>query len=535
MAEARVEPQPHDNSVIETLQSLIVAFVLAMTFRGFVTEGFVIPTGSMAPTLLGQHNRLHSQQTGWDFAAGADPRMSQLSPADVPDPILGPQYTGSAQFGHESRIRMGDRILVMKALYHFAEPSRFDVVVFKNPTNPNGEDGNYIKRLIGLPDESIWLVDGDVFAGSADDPDAYEAYGIRRKPEHVQRAVWQPVYDSDYPPTHPEDLDEPYPGPPWLIDDHWSVDGAVFRCDSAAPSTLEWDAKARQIDDWAPYNVLAQRIQRDLWPVSDLRVAAALVPDQDGLRVTFTLLARRQRMEFILAGDTAEVRLRDAEHGEDFAGEGWTGSGPQPVSPLRGGRPTNVEFWHVDQSLAIFVNGERVAYHEYDWRPPERLEMVVERMSDPRDLARRPPARGPAFLWEFEGSPLTMERIRVDRDLHYRVDHLNDHTRKNPTNPGYEESVRAGQYAFGTHPDNLAILGPDQFFMCGDNSTASSDSRLWGNPHPIVATQIDESPFVVNRKLMLGKAWVVYFPAPHSVSDEGRAFIPDFGRLRFIR
>ena len=43
------------SSVIETLQSLVVAFVLAMVFRGFVVEGFVIPTGSMAPTLLGQH------------------------------------------------------------------------------------------------------------------------------------------------------------------------------------------------------------------------------------------------------------------------------------------------------------------------------------------------------------------------------------------------------------------------------------------------------------------------------------------------
>src|SRR5688572_3741055 len=39
--------QPHhETNVVETLQSLIVAFVLAMTFRGFVTEGFVIPTGS---------------------------------------------------------------------------------------------------------------------------------------------------------------------------------------------------------------------------------------------------------------------------------------------------------------------------------------------------------------------------------------------------------------------------------------------------------------------------------------------------------
>ncbi len=71
--------------------------------------------------------------------------------------------------------------------------------------------------------------------------------------------------------------------------------------------------------------------------------------------------------------------------------------------------------------------------------------------------------------------------------------------------------------------------------MLGDNSPFSSDSRLWGSPAPIVAAQIDDAPFVVNRKLLLGKAWVVYFPAPYPLRDGGRAVVPDFGRLRFIR
>ncbi len=40
-----IKVSEHETSTVATLQSLIVAFVLAMTFRGFVTEGFVIPTG----------------------------------------------------------------------------------------------------------------------------------------------------------------------------------------------------------------------------------------------------------------------------------------------------------------------------------------------------------------------------------------------------------------------------------------------------------------------------------------------------------
>ena len=39
----------------ETFESIVVAFVLAFLFRAFEAEAFVIPTGSMAPTLLGRH------------------------------------------------------------------------------------------------------------------------------------------------------------------------------------------------------------------------------------------------------------------------------------------------------------------------------------------------------------------------------------------------------------------------------------------------------------------------------------------------
>src|SRR5262245_43355449 len=196
---------PHETNIVETIQSLVVAFVLAMTFRGFVTEGFVIPTGSMAPTLLGQHVLAHHDQTGVEFTVGTDQYPDPVvriptAVRQLPDPMLGPSYPGIEK-GLLPR-RMGDRILVLKCLYPFAEPKRFDVVVFKNPTDPTGDAANYIKRLIGLPNEHIWLADGDVFASS----DFGKTFRIQRKPEHVQRAVWQPVSNSDYIPSRPERL-----------------------------------------------------------------------------------------------------------------------------------------------------------------------------------------------------------------------------------------------------------------------------------------------------------------------------------------
>jgi hypothetical protein len=64
---------PNEGDWIDTVQGLLVAFVVAMVFRGFVLEGFVIPTGSMAPTLKGQHVRMRGENTGYAYDADAGP------------------------------------------------------------------------------------------------------------------------------------------------------------------------------------------------------------------------------------------------------------------------------------------------------------------------------------------------------------------------------------------------------------------------------------------------------------------------------
>ena len=59
----------------------------------------------------------------------------------------------------------GDRILVSKFAYDFSPPQRWDVIVFKYPEDAKT---NYIKRLIGLPNDVIRIRDGDI-AVSHDD------------------------------------------------------------------------------------------------------------------------------------------------------------------------------------------------------------------------------------------------------------------------------------------------------------------------------------------------------------------------------
>lgn len=547
MATADAPHHPHeDGTVIETLQSLIIAFVLAMTFRGFVTEGFVIPTGSMAPTLMGRHLLLQSKQTGYTYPIDdrnvreAQHRKRFDQTFAISDPMLGAKHTISNPMVRQlPSSRMGDRILVLKCLYPFSAPKRFDVVVFKNPTNPDGDEENYIKRLIGLPDEKLLLVDGDVFVGEID-ADVGDLK-IQRKPEHVQRAVWQTIYDSDFMPLRPDKLNRsynrPFGGQGWN-----STADRSYRCDTAEPSMLEWDRRKIPLTDWASYDMLMYSSGQRPGPnsrtmtfnISDLRVSAAIAADHPGFTTTLELMTRGHSFEFILKRNEgsgqyeAIVQMTPIDDGGQAIGE--TVRQRTENIELRGAeRVINVEFWHVDQSLSIYLNGERaVGPLEYEWGPRLRMEnayqlayeVVLERL--PRAVPS--PAR---LVWHFRDSPVTLYRVRVDRDLYYQPGRLSAGSQKNlPKLTGW---------ALGTHPDKPAMLGSDQFLMLGDNSPFSSDSRLWGSPAPIVAAQIDDAPFLVNRKLLLGKAWVVYFPAPYPLRDGGRAVVPDFGRLRFIR
>ncbi|HTI51910.1 MAG TPA: hypothetical protein VL475_13195, partial [Planctomycetaceae bacterium] len=126
----------------ETVESVVVAFVLAFLFRTFEAEAFVIPTGSMALTLYGQHRDIHCEKCGTRFAVGVSSRPAPDAEIQV-DNKHG-SYIASAvrsQFAVcpnancrfpnnvlDREIFAGDRILVDKFPYEFGNPERFDVV-----------------------------------------------------------------------------------------------------------------------------------------------------------------------------------------------------------------------------------------------------------------------------------------------------------------------------------------------------------------------------------------------------------------------
>src|SRR5256714_15557232 len=71
-----------DGNIKETIESILIAFILAFIFRAFVVEAFVIPTGSMAPTLMGAHMRFRCEDCGYEWT------VNYSSPGDGDDMFI---------------------------------------------------------------------------------------------------------------------------------------------------------------------------------------------------------------------------------------------------------------------------------------------------------------------------------------------------------------------------------------------------------------------------------------------------------------
>jgi signal peptidase I len=108
----------------ETVEAVLIAFVIAMVIRTFVIQAFKIPSGSMIPTLLvGDHILVNK------FLLG--------TPVDIP-------FTNINLF----------RMPGLRA------PERGDVIVFKYPEDPRRD---FIKRVIGVGGDVVMEKNKDVY------------------------------------------------------------------------------------------------------------------------------------------------------------------------------------------------------------------------------------------------------------------------------------------------------------------------------------------------------------------------------------
>lgn len=457
----------------DTLFSVIWLVICALAVRVFVVEAYVIPSGSMAPTLLGIHQQARCGHCGHAFAVegqGAGSRRPLHCPVcrQKLEPPSGP-------------LLGGDRILVAKFP---ARPRRWDVVVFRAPQEHDplqplsgapGPQSFFIKRAVGLPGEDLHLLDGHVFVRKPGETDfkIVRRADPKENPrwEAVSRAAWRPLWRQ-----------AALSGE--RLFDFEAMDGQA-RC-AYDDATLH------------PYNQPVQGLKhRAQETVEDLRLAALTRgPASLACSTSFAgnlVLLRATDGSLLLAADQKPL-------------------GRLPPPALASNLPVRLELWLLDREALVFADGLCVMRHAFD-APWADI------------LAAAPPPDHPRIL--FQGDLAALE---VDAALPYLPGGRGlENARGGLVRAANGHVVMAAPVTLPSGDGGAQAC----WFCLGDNSPTSVDGRFWNSIHPDVQERLmDGHAFfgLVPESLLVGRAACVFWPA-----DDAGGALPGWGKIRRIR
>lgn len=557
----------------ELFESLVIAILLAFMFKTFEAEAFIIPTGSMAPSLQGAHMDLECSQCGHRYLTGASVE-SRIVATNCPICNFRTEMNPAINADHQPN--SGDRILVNKFIYDFAEPERFDVIVFKNPQN--GKQ-NFIKRLIGLPGENILIENGDVYTMTPNESGGWDRQICRKSPAKL-RQVLIDVDDSKYFGADLDNVDWPSRWNQWTENPSWNTNSSgsesQWRVDAEsetqwlryrhlAPMPSQWPTikngtlpsemnvatpldlpLGRLITDTHAYNNLETSRGRPRtvglgfhW-VGDLGVESWFDVDSDSGVLEFDVVEGGVHFTCKIDVATGQATLHSSDPKITFESESESVATPTAQTDIKGPGSYRILFLNADDQLLLWVDDRIV---EFDASTYRRAKVPTPKYStvDPGDA--EPVGIG------ANGLAVSVKRLKVVRDIYYSsinsdVDDALQIERNNliANETGLNKDMVARVLSDPTSWDgeDAALLfrtkrnakkpmfklekGSDydkhQFLPMGDNSTRSLDARLWTGEH------------YVERDLLIGRAIFVYWP--HTLNKPVKHF-PNFGKMKFIR
>lgn len=437
------EKQPFHFMVSENIEALAIAIVMALILNQFIIQAYKIPTGSMQPVIMG-----------------------------------------------DERQGLFDRILVNKFVYLVSDPERWDIIVFKYPLN---QSLNYIKRLVGLPGETIGIEGGDILVNGT----------IERKPENAVSAVLKEVYPNGK-----------------SMNGYFETDGevrmnhgVVFKAPGKV-ATRE-SIKDEYLDGYDPdYHISKPPGNMGGNFVGDVRLAFTARLDSAGGGIRVRIREDGKEHIFFLRGEKHDGSSYLASQPFDLMqGQGEERVWTDPDLSLSAGEEYDLVFSNIDDRLSLWINGDEVVRHDYDYDGNERRH------------------RGNRVEFGLTDTGGEFTDIRLYRDIYY----------------------------IGGKELKEWKVPEDHFFALGDNTQTSADGRLWnavvletrdgrsvmgdyhidgmpnarttpdgyrlidhfGDPRELARTEVvgkprtQRTPFV-SRNLMLGKAMVIFWPVyPH--------------------
>jgi type IV secretory pathway protease TraF len=311
------------------------------------------------------------------------------------------------------------------------------------------------------------------------------------------------------------------------------VDGAAprrtfaFASDAPAGGAIRFDPTlnpaTHSFTDWLVYDVTKNQGPRDRANTFDtpgLNPVDVLKPQNTVTDLKLSLFYQRTsgtgplRLQLKKAADTFTAEATPGKvvltRRTDGAGGADVALGEANVPALAGAEPVQLELMNVDHQVTLRVDGRVVLQ-----TTPEQYRPDLKRlMSTYDDEVSLPP---PEVRVSAAAQRCTLSHVGLWRDIYY-------------TN-----RADGGSPLHSATPDRPVALGPDEFFVLGDNSPMSSDARYWTHPIRLPHEGIDfvEAGRVPGR-FMLGKAFFVYWPAGYRPTPAAPGLVPNFGDMRFI-
>ncbi len=514
-------PKPKREHSGNTLRALIefgvVLLIAVIFFRTFVAEAYIVPTGSMAPTLVGYHKATRCPQCDFPIMVGRHGRNTADHRPDPSDDKAANDHYHYACCPNCGWDRLdldrigecpGDRLLVQKHIFDFRSPRRWEMAVFRNPHPKPGEAIEaFIKRIVGLPGEAVLIHDGDIFINGQ----------IARKSLADFQALRLLVYDNN---QIPKDAPTPFR---WAGSDgsRWQVveGGREFRMPEHSDERLfHWLCYQNLVRDKdAPGGWKKDKL-RDLtgyngghaldWLVHDLMIECDLTPQgagSIGLAVTDGYDDVLIQIPVVHTSPTvpATCHLTSApESGARPEDASKAGLLREARFHLVEGKTYRIACGLVDRRLFVVVDGKEI-FGTID------LPSVApgrERRALDSPLSRTGGGFGPVSL-ASRSVGLKVSNLRLYRDIHY--------------------TGRDGSNGVAHAIDVPITLGTDEYYVLGDNSANSYDSRKWeGGP-------------AVRHAHLVGKPFLLHLPArltEWTWFNEKRALaVPDWSRMKILR
>jgi len=425
--------------------------------------------------------------------------------------------------GKRMQAANGDRILVLKCIYQFFDPKRWDVVVFKNPAEPGQ---NFIKRLVARPQETVEIIDGDVYINGQ----------IARKPPKIQQELWMPVYDNDYQPVRPES--GRFNGHRWQ-EPFRNMAGSKWDFNASDPTVFELEGDPDDIhtmfydtalgNDFGAKNCAYNPTgtYRGSAYCSDLMVRfyCDFSSSKGVVGIVLSKYETRYKawVDFEKEGEgqgmTCEMAIAKSAQGQDYKDLIRKKPIRQPT-----GKGALFSFANVDHELVLKFGDEVLRY--------DLGTAAADAGTANSDV--EPEVR------IFGSGKLALSHTAIFRDIYYTT-----------------TTQETGEPCFATTGSPFTLKN-NEYFVLGDNSPASHDSRRWSNMGIGINGKQVYRPGIVPHDYLVGKAVFVYwpsgfeFPWPRSLKTfllkkgwQNRLsaimywavtlrWIPNIGQMRFI-